>query len=76
MMDEAESRCVDIRRRLARFAKRHPVIKRFLEIPGFGPVYATAFWAIVAGLLASLVAERGPLFKFWQPQESGQATKE
>ena len=47
MMDEAASRCVDIRRRLARFAKRHPVIKRFLEIPGFGPVYATAFWAIV-----------------------------
>lgn len=33
--------------RLKRSAARNPVVKRFLEIPGYGPVFAMTFWVIV-----------------------------
>jgi transposase len=33
--------------RLARIAKRHPVAKRFLAIPGYGPIRAMTFLVIV-----------------------------
>lgn len=33
--------------RLDRMARRHPVVKTFLKIPGYGPVYALSFYAIV-----------------------------
>lgn len=33
--------------RLDRMSRRHPVVKTFLKIPGYGPVYAMTFWVIV-----------------------------
>jgi transposase len=33
--------------RLDRMSRRHPVVKTFLEIPGYGPVHATTFWVVV-----------------------------
>jgi len=46
-LDQLEAERYKLADRLARTAARHPVVKTFLEIPGYGPVYATTFWVIV-----------------------------
>jgi transposase len=33
--------------RMDRMAARHPVVKTFLKIPGYGPVHSMTFWVIV-----------------------------
>ena len=33
--------------RLDRMSRRHPVVKSFLKIPGYGPVHAMTFWVIL-----------------------------
>jgi len=37
----------ELNSRLVRIAQRHPVVKTFLKIPGFGPIYALTFFVIV-----------------------------
>jgi len=33
--------------RLDRMSRRHPVVKSFLKIPGYGPVHAMTFWVVL-----------------------------
>lgn len=46
-LDDLEARRQMIRQRLFRIARRHPVAKRFLAIPGYGPIRALTFLVIV-----------------------------
>jgi transposase len=46
-LDDLATRRDRLHRRLARIAARHPVTKRFLAIPGYGPIRALTFLTIV-----------------------------
>jgi transposase len=46
-LDMVEEGCRRLNARLVRMARRHHVVKTFLEIPGYGPVYALTFYVIV-----------------------------
>ena len=46
-LDDLQSRRVEMHKRLWRLARRHPVAKRLLAIPGYGAVRALTFIAIV-----------------------------
>ncbi|MFQ5590541.1 MAG: transposase [Phycisphaerae bacterium] len=46
-LDQVEAERYRLGARLERIAARHPVVKTFLEIPGYGPVYGMTFWVIV-----------------------------
>ena len=46
-LDDLDARCQQVHRRLCRIARRHPVTKRFLAIPGYGPIRALTFLVIV-----------------------------
>jgi len=46
-LDDLRRRRDVLHERLARIAKRHPVAKRFLAIPGYGPVRAMTFLVMV-----------------------------
>jgi len=46
-LDGVETDYWKLQHRLSRLARRHPVVKTFLKIPGYGPVYALTFYVIV-----------------------------
>jgi transposase len=46
-LDDLTARWARIRERMHRIAHRHPVAKRFLAIPGYGPVRALMFLVVV-----------------------------
>jgi transposase len=46
-LDDLEDRRQQLQQRLTRIARRHPVAKRFLEIPGYGPIRSLTFLVIV-----------------------------
>ena len=46
-LDDLEARRKQLSDRLTRIAARHPVAKRFLDIPGYGPIRAMTFLVIV-----------------------------
>ena len=46
-LDDLQNRRDDIHTRLCRIAVRHPVVKRFLKIPGYGEVRALTFLVMV-----------------------------
>jgi len=46
-LDDLRARRDRLHQRLKRIATRHPVAKRFLAIPGYGPIRAMTFLAIV-----------------------------
>jgi transposase len=46
-LDDLEKRRTLVHRRLRRLASRHPVAQRFLAIPGYGPIRAMTFLAVV-----------------------------
>lgn len=46
-MDGLEEDCLKLNDRLGRLARRHAVVKTFLKIPGYGPVYALTFYVVV-----------------------------
>jgi transposase len=46
-LDVVEEDYWKLNARLDRMARRHPVVKTFLKIPGYGPIYALTFYTIV-----------------------------
>jgi transposase len=46
-LDDLQCRRVEMDKRLRRLARRHPVAKRLLAVPGYGAVWALTFIAIV-----------------------------
>jgi len=46
-LDRLEADRLKLNDRLDRVARRHPVVKTFLKIPGYGPVHALTFYVIV-----------------------------
>ena len=46
-LDQLQAERYKLANRLKRTAARHPVVKTFLEIPGYGPVFAMTYWVIV-----------------------------
>jgi transposase len=46
-LDDLGQRCDRLQDRLVRRARRHPVTKRFLEIPGYGEIRAMTFLVVV-----------------------------
>ena len=46
-LDDLAARRDRIRKRLQRTARRHPVTKRFLAIPGYGPIRSLTFLVMV-----------------------------
>jgi transposase len=46
-LDDLTARWARLRERLHRIARRHPVARRFLEIPGYGPIRALIFLVMV-----------------------------
>jgi transposase len=46
-LDYLEQGYWELKYRLNRLAKRHPVVKTFLKIPGYGPIYALTFYVVV-----------------------------
>jgi len=46
-VDELTIRRDRMHRRLSRIAQRHPVTKRFLDVPGYGPVRSLTFLVVV-----------------------------
>ncbi len=46
-LDELDARRARLRERMFRLAKHHPLTRRFLQVPGYGPIRALVFWVIV-----------------------------
>ena len=46
-LDNLEEDCSKLRARLGQIARRHRVVKTFLEVPGYGPIHALTFFVIV-----------------------------
>ena len=46
-LDDLERRREAMHQRICRLVRRHPVVSRFLEIPGYGPVRGVTFFVIV-----------------------------
>ena len=46
-LDELSARRDRIHERVCRLASRHPLTRRFMAVPGYGPIRALTFWLIV-----------------------------